>query len=40
MTVDVDAPGLERERGGQAADARPGNENVFSHASSLGARLP
>ena len=33
----VDATGMECECGGQAADARSGNENVFSHVSRVGA---
>ena len=39
MTVDVDAAGVQRERGGQAADARPGNENVFMSCLQRG-RMP
>ena len=29
MTVDVEAPGVQVERGGQAADARAGDEDRF-----------
>ena len=36
----VDAAGVQCECGRQAADPRSGNENVFSHAFQLGARLP
>ena len=32
----VDAAGVQRDRGGQAADSRPGNENVFGHVPRVG----
>ena len=37
---DVDAAGVERKCGSEAADARPCHENVFSHVPSLGRQLP